>query len=53
MWKTFLTRHEASGILGEIANLVRAGLVDVVEDWPWSTHATSPLRELFKGCLTP
>lgn len=35
------------------ANPVRAGLVDRVEDWPWSTWDGSPLQRLLEGCLTP
>jgi putative transposase len=34
-------------------NAVSAGIVDRLADWPWSTHQTSPLRELLKRCLTP
>jgi REP element-mobilizing transposase RayT len=45
--------HLAATVLYVEANPVRAGIVDTVEDWPWSTHTASPLRELLKRCLTP
>jgi putative transposase len=45
--------HLVASVEYVLANPVRAGLVEAVEDWPWSTHAASPLRALLKRCLTP
>jgi REP element-mobilizing transposase RayT len=36
-----------------LANPVKAGMVEVVADWPWSTWDGSPLSLLLKGRLTP
>lgn len=43
--------HLAATVLYVEANAVRAGLVADVGDWPWSTHAASPLRALLRWQL--
>lgn len=35
------------------ANPVHAGMVEMIEDWPWSTWEGSPLHALLEKCLTP
>jgi REP element-mobilizing transposase RayT len=45
--------HLSAAIEYVLANPVTAGMVEAVEDWPWSTWEGSPLAQLLKRCLTP
>jgi REP-associated tyrosine transposase len=45
--------HLAQTVRYVWANPVRAGMVECVEDWPWSTWDGSPLSGLLARCLTP
>ena len=45
-------RHLEEAIRYVERNAVSAGAVDDVAEWPWSTHATSPLRALLEPSLT-
>jgi putative transposase len=45
--------HLADTVRYVWANPVRAGMVEQIEDWPWSTWDGSPLSTLLEKCLTP
>jgi REP element-mobilizing transposase RayT len=45
--------HLADTVRYVWANPVRAGIVEQIEDWPWSTWDGSPLSNLLARCLTP
>ena len=43
--------HLANAIEYVEFNAVAAGMVDSVEDWPWSTHRSCAMRSILAGCL--
>lgn len=43
--------HLANAIVYVEFNAVEAGMVQTVEDWPWSTYAECPMHRLLAKCL--
>jgi putative transposase len=44
--------HLENAIVYVEFNAVSAGIVESVEDWPWSTHARCPMHRLLSKCLS-
>ena len=45
--------HLANAVVYVEFNAVEAGIVEAVEDWPWSTHPSCEMRTLLAPCMPP